>query len=111
MRYKQSIAKVLSIVMMIVLTQKIAGGLYLHNWLHESKQSSLLSHNTNAVSQANCSCIDDFYSPFSEPVILSAEAPLPAKLDFFPVQQLVLPVVIKHFHSLRAPPVSVSSFA
>src|ERR1043165_5132018 len=106
MRYKQSIAKVLSIVMMIVLTQKIAGGLYLHNWLHESKQLSFLSHNTNNVSQANCSCIDDFYAPFTEPVILSAESPLLAQIDFFAVQELALPVVTKHFHSLRAPPVS-----
>lgn len=93
---------------MIVLTQKIAGGLYLHNWLHDSQQLSSLSHGSKTVSQANCSCIDDFYAPFTEPVILSAETPLSVQVDFFPVRKPALPIVAKYFHSLRAPPVSIS---
>jgi len=106
MRYKQSIAKVLSIVMMIVLTQKIAGGLYLHNWLHESKQTSLVSHSDHAVSQANCSCIDDFYAAFTEPVGQPTDVLLSPEASFFAVRELSLPLIAKYFHSLRAPPVS-----
>ncbi len=108
MRYKQSIAKWLSIVMMIVLAQKVAGGLYLHNWLHDSKQFSSISHHPAALSQANCTCIDDFYIPFTEPVILHADSPFLSHENYFAVFRFVLPVVPKYFHSLRAPPLSIS---
>ena len=106
MRCKQSIAKMLSIVMMIVLTQKIAGGLYLHNWLHESKQLSLLPDNTHTISQAACSCIDDFYAPLAGAAMIAANAPSPEPVDFYAVQENALTVITKHFHCLRAPPVS-----
>ena len=106
MRYKQPIIKFVSIIMMFVLTQKIAGGLYLHNWLHGTRSISLASHDDKIISQYNCSCIDDFYVPFTEPLKISLQAPFPAQVDFFLVHELALPVVAKYFHSLRAPPVS-----
>lgn len=96
---------------MIVLTQKIAGGLYLHNWLHDSKQFSSVAHNRVSLSQANCTCIDDFYVPFTEPVIFSPEAPVCAQAGYFSLRELTLPVIVKYFHSLRAPPASTSFFS
>ncbi|MEJ0103745.1 MAG: hypothetical protein WDO19_14835 [Bacteroidota bacterium] len=89
-----------------MLTQKVAGGLYLHNWLHGSGSISLASHDDKVISQYNCTCIDDFYVPFTEPLKISLPVPFPAQADFSIVRELALPVVAKYFHSLRAPPVS-----
>jgi hypothetical protein len=104
MRYRQPIIKVVSIIMMFVLTQKVAGGLYLHNWLHTSKNTAALTHGEKAISQFNCSCIDDFYVPFTEPVEFSVEPPLLVPSDYFIITEQGLPVVSKHFSSLRGPP-------
>ena len=106
MRYKQPIIKLVSILMMFVLTQKIAGGLYLHNWLHGSRSVTLSSHDDKTIGQYNCSCIDDFYVPFTEPLKISLQVPFPDQADFSIVRDLALPVVAKYFPSLRAPPVS-----
>jgi len=106
MKYKQPIIKGVSIIMMFVLTQKIVGGLYLHNWFHSSKSISLESHGGKVIDQVNCSCIDDFYVPFTEPLKITLHAPLPVQADFYTVRALALPIVVKYFHSLRAPPVS-----
>jgi hypothetical protein len=111
MRGKQSIAKVLSIVMLIVLTQKIAGGLYLHNWLHSSGKLVSLPANSNTLGQGNCSCIDDFCAAFTEAQVFSVESPLAVHADYFVVHELYLPPVSKHFHSLRAPPALGSFFS
>ena len=111
MRDKQSIAKILSIVMLIVLTQKIAGGLYLHNWLHSAGKLVSLPVNTNTIGQGNCTCIDDFCAAFTEPQPFFVESPLATHADYFTVHNLYLPVVSKHFHSLRAPPEIVFLFS
>ena len=104
MRYKQPIIKLVSIIMMFVLTQKVAGGLYLHNWLHGSKSIAVLSHGSKAISQYNCSCIDDFYVPFTEPAEFSVERPLLVPTDHLTINEQELPVVAKYFPSLRGPP-------
>lgn len=91
---------------MFVLTQKIAGGLYLHNWLHASKSILVASPAGKVIDQYNCSCIDDFYVPFTEPVTVTLQTPLPVQADYYAVRELTLPVFAKYFHSLRAPPVS-----
>lgn len=104
MKFKQPIIKLVSIIMMFVLTQKIAGGLYLHNWLHNSKNTAALAHGTKAISQYNCSCIDDFYIPFTESAKVSFEPPLFYAADFIAKDEYKLLISSKLFNSLRAPP-------
>ena len=106
MRYKRSILQLVSILLIILLTQKMIGGLYLHNWLHSSRSSSHHPPQEKIISQYNCSCIDDFNIPFSEPAVVLLEAPPAAHFVFFTATEISLPVVSKFFHSLRGPPVS-----
>ena len=106
MKLRQPIIKLVSIIMLFVMMQKIAGGLYLHNWLHVSKNVAFAAHGEKEIGQYNCSCIDDFYIPFTEPSTFSIQVPVPGYTDYFIVPENALPVVSKYFHSLRAPPVA-----
>lgn len=90
---------------MFVLTQKVAGGLFLHNWLHSSKNTVVLANSEKAVSQYNCSCIDDFYVPFTESVKFSVEPPQFLVAEYLVKEEHKTPVSSKIFTSLRAPPV------
>jgi hypothetical protein len=104
MKFKQPIIKLVSIVMLFVLTQKVAGGLFLHNWLHSSKNTLVLAHGEKAISQYNCSCIDDFYVPFTESVKFSVEPPQFLTADHLAKEEQKIPFSSKLFTSLRAPP-------
>lgn len=106
MKYKQPILKLASILLIVVLTQKMVGGLYLHNWLHGSKSISLHSPDEKVVAQYNCSCIDDFYVPFTPATPIVVETPSRVQAVFFVSPDVSLPIVTKFFHALRGPPVS-----
>lgn len=104
MKFKQPVIKLASILMMFVLTQKIACGLYLHSWLHSSKNTAAITHGSKAVSPYNCSCIDDFYAPFTGSVKVSVEPPQFLTADYLLKEEKKIPVSSKLFSSLRAPP-------
>jgi hypothetical protein len=109
MYFNRHIAKCTSIVLIVILMQKVGGGLFLHNWLHEQSKNN--SQTTSpAVSQhsLNCSCIDDFNLPFTgaeEPVI---EKQTPRTTEFFSVYHSSASVPLILFFSLRAPPAYLS---
>jgi hypothetical protein len=105
MRYKQPILKLASILLILVLTQKMVGGLYLHNWLHVSKTNIVHTSGGKTISQYNCSCIDDFYVPFTEPSPVIIVIPLPERGDYFAIPKMALPVKPRFSPSLRGPPV------
>ncbi|MGC4035180.1 MAG: hypothetical protein QM764_04400 [Chitinophagaceae bacterium] len=104
MRLRQPIIKALSVIMILVMMQKIAGGLYLHNWLHIPKNVATVAHSDKIIGQYNCSCIDDFYVPFTEAQTFSVQTPFTIQENYFVNAVNQLPVVGKHFHSLRGPP-------
>src|SRR5258705_13645897 len=107
MRSNRYITKGLSVLLIIVLVQKTIGGLYLHNWLHAQNNSSgsLASHSPAIIAHTgNCTCIDDFYIPFTETPQQFIQ-PIPViETGFVAVLQFSIPFTVKFFHSLRGPP-------
>jgi len=106
MAFPGTIKRFISILLLIVLIQKMGGGLYFHNYFHAASNIELTDKAQVKFSHVNysCNCIDDFYLPFTEPV---AEPVL-----FVPISHqsfnstYVQPhcVFAEVFNSLRAPP-------
>jgi hypothetical protein len=104
-----TIKKIAALLLILVFSQKMGMGLYLHNWLHASN-----THETSAAPLTSeelknaCSCINDFTAPLTQTEV--QEIPLPNLELFAPavVAVYTLPVVYKYYHSLRAPPASLS---
>lgn len=99
----------ISILMLVLLLQKSAGGLLLHDWLHIQKESVSYNSETSVTeTPATCTCIDDFCLPFTETATHITE-PLPlihnsfveARVSFVTVSPLSLP-------SLRGPPALIA---
>jgi hypothetical protein len=63
--------RVISFLLMLIFSQKLVLGLWLHNWLHErrSNHSSVTANNGSAVFElqsAKCNCIDDALMPLTK---------------------------------------------
>jgi hypothetical protein len=109
MSFKSYIAKSMAVLFLLMLGLKFGGGLFLHCVLHISENAETKSNEpgNNTLSYA-CNCIDDFSSPFDDAgsFTLSAAPLYSEKPVSFCEQFYVTPTFL--FHSLRAPPVSVT---
>src|SRR5688500_7598270 len=105
------IQKIATLLLILVFSQKMGMGLYLHNWLHANKSHTASTPLTNEELSYACSCINDFTAPLTETAI--QELPQPVSTEFVPasITIVTLPVVYKYFHSLRAPPTNMMSLA
>jgi len=66
MRYKIFISKCIACFLLLLFTQKIGAGLYLHNYLHASSGAKETStNNGHSTVNYSCNCIDDFAMPFT----------------------------------------------
>jgi hypothetical protein len=68
--------RVISFFLILIFSQKLVLGLWLHNWLHASRtdrSSVCVNHGAACfeLQQATCTCIDDALMPFiqSNPII------------------------------------------
>lgn len=106
MRGNQFIAKCTAILLLVLFSQKIGVGVYLHNWLHNSTaKESPAAANTSL----HCNCIDDFSTPLTT---TDTEITIPA-LSVYNEQhfyfQRSFTSFQKIYHSLRAPPASYTA--
>jgi len=105
MRYKTFISKSIAFILLLLFTQKVGAGLYLHNWLHTSgiaKESS--SGNDHAPVSYSCNCIDDFAMPFTagETIELVIAVTILATVFFLYRREDVHATII--YRALRGPP-------
>src|ERR1700740_3249139 len=63
LRAKQTIQKLLALVMILLLVQKAGVGLYIHSWLHSK---ALVTNEQKTSLSFTCGCTDDFCMPFEE---------------------------------------------
>ncbi|HSU27319.1 MAG TPA: hypothetical protein VLJ68_02990 [Chitinophagaceae bacterium] len=110
MRAKKHIVKVMALVILLVFTQKIGLGLYIHNQIHPATSHSFPTDGpiSEKASNLNCSCIDDFLLPFTEP---SNENIVPANFHttaFISFYEADIRQVSHYFSSLRGPPTAQS---
>lgn len=105
MATNRSINKCIAVLLILVFSQKMGGGLFLHNWLHATKiHDAGTTPISNSELKYACTCINDFTAPVTETPTI--EIPRPVSTSYVPVAVAItsLPVVYKYFHSLRAPP-------
>ena len=105
----RTIQKIATLLLILVFTQKMGMGLYLHNWLHANKpHATATTPLSNDELKYACSCINDFTAPLTETTV--QELPQPPAAIYVPVAvpAITLPVVYKYFHSLRGPPALIA---
>jgi len=101
--------KSFAIIFLLLFGQKIGIELYIHNWFHTNYHKQSLPHkgDKNVVSYS-CNCIDDFSTPFAEPVSeIVSSASIPHQIFFSShIQSHSFSPLL--FNSLRAPPAIVA---
>jgi len=103
MKPNRLILKSFAIILLLVFSQKIGAGLYLHNWLHTTncKQSSPIG--SNVVGYA-CNCVDDFSMPFAESLEPATQTIPSTEVEFISFHKFLIPLSATFFYSLRGPP-------
>lgn len=105
MKRKRIITRFTTVLLILVFSQKMGVGLYLHNWLHASIQHATSSKPISGQEiQFTCGCINDFNLPFTETTVPSIEVPVTVVNQLHIAPIFNIPAVFKYFHSLRAPP-------
>jgi hypothetical protein len=101
------ITKLTTLLLILVFSQKMGMSLYLHNWLHATKQHSATSSPLSGQEiQFACGCIDHFNLPLTETTVPELQVPVTTVHHAFAEPVFSVPAVSKYFHSLRAPPVA-----
>src|SRR6266536_2923787 len=107
MTFVGKIKKLISILLLIILIQKMGGGLYLHNYLHSI--NTIEQNNAAQVQFSNvnynCNCLDDFYLPFTEPFHETISFIAVSHQSFNPSYIQSACTFFRIFNSLRGPPV------
>ena len=104
MRSNRLTLKSFAIILLLLFSQKIGGGLYLHNWLHSNACKQFSHTGGEVVSSYNCSCIDDFSMPFADNPERGYQ-PVPSlEIEFVSSDQSSVSLASIFFRSLRAPP-------
>lgn len=106
---KNTIKKIATIVLILVFNQKMGMGLYLHNWLHNTKTHGAASSPlTNQELTFACNCFNDFTTPLTETVTQELVVPRQTVNIITAETVAALPEIYKFFHSLRAPPALIA---
>lgn len=105
MRGNGYIGKCISTFLILTFLLKAGGVLVLHDWLHAQSNVSR-STDIPGVGQKGitCTCIDDFYVPFTETPEQVVQIPDPIRIEFVASLTSSIPSFSKFFHSLRGPP-------
>jgi len=111
MTFAEKIKKLISIVLLVILIQKMGGGLYLHNYFHAPAKSepAPVAHVQFSGLNYNCNCLDDFYLPFTEPANETMSFVAVPHQSFNSSYVQPTSTFYRIFNSLRAPPVSYVS--
>ena len=109
MKPNHFITKFIALLCLVVLSQKMGAGLYLHNLFHNKdfKQSSAALQDNKSVRFA-CNCIDDFTMPFMETDEVGLPAIASSYFDHVSFYKESVSFSFHFFNSLRAPPVAVA---
>jgi hypothetical protein len=111
MRFRKPITKIVAALLLLLFSQKIGVGLYLHNALHvKSCDQTTLPDQGRGLAKA-CHCIDDFSVPFDEvSIVLDLSVPFQHKsFHFYSLQ--TIPVSFLEISASRGPPSHSSDLA
>jgi hypothetical protein len=102
----KKLSRFVAFILLLVFFQKSVVVLWMHNWLHGNSNTEYAkAHgNTTSLSQQNCTCLDDFFTPLGElgqPIIFRC---LPVFTGYTEPASSYLFSRSPLFYSLRAPP-------
>jgi hypothetical protein len=99
--------KITAILLIIVFTQKMGLGLFVHTWLHE-KSFGFSADPKNPVAHfqnVTCSCIEDAMIPFTgSTTAIHIKSPVKYFFHFNNPLQFFYSFASKVYYSLRGPP-------
>ncbi|HSU29235.1 MAG TPA: hypothetical protein VLJ68_12700 [Chitinophagaceae bacterium] len=104
MRPNKKISNCISLLLILLLFQKMGAGLCFHNVFHIQNKVPFSNHLQVGVhSVNNCNCIDDFCAPFqaSEPPLQQS---LSLQIELVSLFHSSFSLFPHLFHSLRGPP-------
>jgi hypothetical protein len=104
MQLRHTIRNFFAVLLIVVFSLQAGMGLYLHNAFHLKNSSSNTSAGSTEIKLA-CSCIADFYLPYTE--VLAQKVAQPPSIfenHNYSFTSSVL-FTFSVFHSLRAPPI------
>jgi hypothetical protein len=108
MRKNRLISNLVAILLLIALSQKIAFGIFYHNWQHSKTCNTRLPFSSPSVHGANCNCIDDFSMPLTGSSTDVITAPKIYTTLFLSPSIEFCSSFYQCFHALRAPPAFVA---
>jgi hypothetical protein len=102
----KSFSKFIAFVLLLVFFQKSCAVLWLHNWLHTNNKATYTTAASNGqhFEHVTCSCLDDFFLPFTQPSEQFTVNAMPAYTGY--IEKPFAYFVSSHplFYCLRAPP-------
>jgi hypothetical protein len=104
MKLKDTIRKFFAVLLIIVFSLKAGMGLYLHNSIH-AKNNSCTSLPGSTEIKFACSCVTDFYLPFTEASQQKINLPSFTYGEYTLSYTSSLFLAATIYHSLRAPPI------
>jgi hypothetical protein len=104
MRKNRLVSKLVAVVLLVALSQKIGFGMFYHNWQHSKTASTSLPLSSPSLDGANCNCIDDFSLPFTQSGIYVFTAPEIYSTLFLVNSIEFSSTYYQCFHALRGPP-------
>ena len=104
MKPKQFITKFLAFICLLVLSQKMGVGLYLHNLLHSKDYKASAAGNRTA--QYSCNCIEDFTMPFTETNVVELPTVVDSHFEYTSFYKETILFSFHFYNSLRAPPIA-----
>jgi len=106
MRVRPFISRSIAFLMMLIFSQKVGVGMFLHELLHAPRIADHSSHHEERDKEIrfNCSCVDDLQMPFvgEEVPVIAQAASLYHPIEFY--YKEAVPFHSPIFSSLRGPP-------
>lgn len=99
MKSNRHIVKVLAVVFILLFSQKIGAGLFLHSWLHVNDNKENITY--------SCTCIDDFLTPFDETPETVISQPVSVFNSAYQFYNSDVVSFAQTFAALRGPPVFI----
>jgi hypothetical protein len=98
--------KTVSILLLLVFTQKAGLRLWMHDWLHETKTAK--ARTTSENFQLKCDCFDDAMMPLLESPVFVVPAPIRVYATLMASPECPILSAEPVYYSLKGPPANFS---
>ncbi|MDH7460224.1 hypothetical protein QEG73_03005 [Chitinophagaceae bacterium 26-R-25] len=102
---RKSFIRFITVLMLLVFTQKMGLRLWLHNWYHTEQANEKKDPLSSSEDKSfKCDCIDDFLMPLDETPVFSLHVPTQEFTTIFSIYNPPFSSAERIFCSLKGPP-------